>query len=544
MARSSLHWNDLARALPLAAAGVALSMQAHAATVTISIDAGANRHAINPMIYGVNFGSKVDLAALNAPLNRMGGNATSSYNWSNNARNLGNDWYFESYPGDNGNNAGADADAFITTSKAADAEPMITIPLIGWVAKLGSGHSLLPSFSKNKYGNQCDYDPYDSDAGDGVEPDCSSPITGNDVTDSYVKDSPAKEQQWLQHLVKRWGSAGHGGVNYYLMDNEPSIWFDTHRDSHPVGPHSTEYRDEVLAESASIKKVDPDALVVGPEEWGWEGYFYSGYDQQYAAEHGYCCWPDHDGLQHGMDYIPWLLKEWKKAGHPLDVLSVHFYPQGGEDSDDTSQATQELRNRSTRQLWDKKYKSESWIGAPVYLIPRMKDWIQKDYYAGTPIAITEYNWGAEGHINGATTQADVYGIFGREGLDMATRWTIPDKSTPTYKAMQMYRNYDGKDSGFGDTSIAAKVPDPDTLSAFAAMRGSDGAMTVMVINKALGADAAVKLKLAHAAASGTAQVYRLTSSNEIQHLPNLDWSGGALSDTEPAQSITLYVLPQ
>ena len=75
------------------------------------------------------------------------------------------------------------------------------------------------------------------------------------------------------------------------------------------------------------------------------------------------------------------------------------------------------------------------------------------YYAGTPIGITEYNWGAEGHINGATTQADIYGIFGREGLDFAARWTTPDTATPTYKAMKMYRNYDGNRSTFGDTSV-------------------------------------------------------------------------------------------
>jgi hypothetical protein len=35
------------------------------------------------------------------------------------------------------------------------------------------------------------------------------------------------------------------------------------------------------------------------------------------------------------------------------------------------------------------------------------------FYPGTAIDITEYNWGAENHINGATTQADIYGIFGR-----------------------------------------------------------------------------------------------------------------------------------
>src|SRR6185312_16304701 len=136
---------------------------------------------------------------------------------------------------------------------------------------------------------------------------------------------------------------------------------------------------------------------------------------------------------------PWLLSEWKKAGHPVDILSVHFYPQAGEDGSSHSRRMQLLRNRSTRQLWDPSYTSESWIGAPVYLIPRMKGWIADNYYGGTPIAITEYAWGAEKHINGATTQADVLGIFGREGLDMATRWTTPKATTPTFKAMQMYR---------------------------------------------------------------------------------------------------------
>jgi hypothetical protein len=245
-----------------------------------------------------------------------------------------------------------------------------------------------------------------------------------------------------------------------------------------------------------------------------------------------------------MDYIPWLLTEWKLAGHPVDVLSLHFYPQGGEDSDDDSQATQLLRNRSTRQLWDPNYVSESWIDAVVDLIPRMQGWISSYYYSGTPVAITEYNWGDEANINGATTQADIYGIFGQQGLNMATRWTVPDSSTPTYKAMQIYRNYDGADSTFGDTSVSATVPNPDDLSAFAALRTKDGAMTVMVISKVLSGTTPVNLSLANFAAAGTAQVYRLTSTNVIQAQPNIAWSGGVLSDTEPAQSITLYILPK
>ena len=63
---------------------------------------------------------------------------------------------------------------------------------------------------------------------------------------------------------------------------------------------------------------------------------------------------------------------------------------------------------------------------------------------------------------------------------MAARWTTPAATTPTYKAMKMYRNYDGNRSAFGDTSVAATVPDPNTLAAFAAQRSADGALTVMV----------------------------------------------------------------
>jgi hypothetical protein len=223
---------------------------------------------------------------------------------------------------------------------------------------------------------------------------------------------------------------------------------------------------------------------------------------------------------------------------------VHFYPQGGEDSDDNSTATQLLRNRSTRQLWDPNYVSESWIDAPVYLIPRMQGWITSDYIAGTPVAITEYNWGDEANINGATTQADIYGIFGQQGLGLATRWTVPANTTPTYKAMQMYRNYDGGNSTFGDTSVSASVPDPDGLSAFAALRTADGAMTVMVISKVLSGTTPVTLSLANFTASGAAQRWQLTSANSIQHLGNVAWSAGSLADTVPAQSVTLYVLPK
>lgn len=519
------------------------SLPAQAATVTVSIDAAANRHAINPQIYGVAFGNPATLSALNAPLNRQGGNPYSTYNWRQNVENRAEDYYFESIPQAN-STAGAEADAFVKASQTAGARALLTVPLIGWIAKVGPGRSILASFSVAKYGAQCSTDPFDHDAGDGLKPDCSTPIKGNDKTDAYVQDSLANEKGWVSHLIAKWGLAAAGGVPFYLMDNEATIWHGAHRDVHPVGAHATEFNNKVIAMAKAIKTLDPGAKIVAPEEWGWDGYFYSGYDQQYAASHGYTSFPDHDTVQGGLDYIPWLLTKWKAAGHPVDVLSVHIYPQGGEFGNNVSTAMQLKRNRSTRELWDPTYKSQSWIADKVYIIPRLKQWVSTYYYAGTPVALTEYNWGAENHINGATAQADILGIFGREGLDLATRWTTPGAATPTFKAMQMYRNYDGAKSTFGDVSVKAAVPNPDNVSAFAAERTSDNVLTVMVINKQIGTAQAVKLALANFTAAGTAKVYRLTSSNVIQHLPDKPWTGGALADTEPAQSITLYVLPK
>src|SRR5262249_8217367 len=123
-------------------------------------------------------------------------------------------------------------------------------------------------------------------------------------------------------------------------------------------------------------------------------------------------------------------------------------------------------------------------GGRVNLINLMKGWVNA-YYPGTKIGITEYNWGAEGNMNGATTQADIWGIFGREGLDLANRWTTPATGSPAYLAMKMYRNYDGNGGAFGETSVAATVANPDQVSAFASLRAADGSLVVMVVNKNL-----------------------------------------------------------
>lgn len=526
---------------------VAGTMAAQNPAVTVSIDASANLHPINPNIYGVAYGDSTTLAQLNARLNRLGGNNTSRYNWQLNADNRAADWYFESI-GYSSTVAGEVGDTFISNSKAANAQAMITIPMVGWVANLGANRAKLASFSQAKYGAQTGNDwQWFPDAGNGILSSTGQPVTGNDPNDADVPADSTYQQAWVQHMVGQWGGANAGGLRYYILDNEHSIWHSTHRDVHPIGATMDEIEAKILDYAAMIKTADPAALVVGPEEWGWSGYFYSGYDQQYGSLHGWSVLPDRNN-HGGMDYLPWLLSQLKQnpvAGGllPLDVFTVHYYPQGGEFSNDTSTATDLLRNRSTRSLWDPNYVDESWIGTQVQLIPRLRNWVNTYYVPGTPIGITEYNWGAESDINGATTQADILGIFGCEGLDLATRWSTPDSATPTFKAMQMYRNYDGANSAFGDTSVSASVPNPDNVSAFAAVRSSDGVLTVMAINKYLTGSTPVTLNVANFTAAPGAHVWQLTASNTIQQLPDVAVASGAITATLPQQSITLFVIP-
>ncbi|MBW3623812.1 MAG: cellulase [Armatimonadetes bacterium] len=514
--------------------------------VTLLVDAARDRRPIDPRIYGVNHATTAQLADLNVFLNRNGGNHTSRYNWKLNADNRGQDWYFQSIaepsptPGERG-------DTFITRSRAGGADAMLTIPMVGWVAKLGPNRGKLASFSIKKYGAQTGNDAqWFPDAGNGILKSTGQPVTGNDPHDANVPADSTFMQEWVHHLVGKWGRAAEGGLKYYILDNEPSIWHSTHRDVHPEGAKMEEVRDKILDTAAKIKAVDPTAVVAGPEEWGWSGYLFSGYDQQWGSRYGWSHLPDR-AAHGGKEYLPWLLSELKKhhdatGTRLLDLFTVHYYPQGGEFSNDTSELMQRRRNRSTRSLWDLRYTDESWIGTQVKLIPRLKGWVNA-HYPGTPVGLTEYNWGATHHINGATAQADLLGIFGREGLDLATLWDLPAASTPTYKAIKMYRNYDGRKSTFGDVSVAASGSNPDTLSAFAATRRTDGALTLMVIHKALAGSTPLPVNLSNYNAAATAQAWRLTSANAIQQLPDVSVSSSGFSATLPPQSITLFVLP-
>src|SRR5262245_51632768 len=226
-----------------------------APSVTIGVDAAANQHPIDPNIYGIAFADAAALADLNVPLNRLGGNTTSTYNWQQNASNHAADWYFESIA-DDGTGAGALADNFIAAARSGGAQASITIPTLGWVAKLGAGGSKLASYSVARYGAQQSTDYWMPDAGNGVLTN-GQEITWNDPHDANLPADANFQRSWVQHLIAQWGLANNGGQRYYTLDNEPSIWHATHRDVHPTGATMEEVRDDLIAYAGMIKALDP-----------------------------------------------------------------------------------------------------------------------------------------------------------------------------------------------------------------------------------------------------------------------------------------------
>ena len=90
--------------------------------------------------------------------------------------------------------------------------------------------------------------------------------------------------------------------------------------------------------------------------------------------------------------------------------------------------------------------------------------------------------------------------------------------------------------------MGAAAPNPDAISAFAAQRTSDGAVTVMVISKPLSGSTAATINVANFPHRGTAEAWQLTSANAIVRLADAPLAGNMLRVTLPPQSITLFVI--
>ncbi len=528
------------------------------ATVTVTVDERADLHPISRLIYGMAFAPPDYLTDLHLGVNRWGGNDKSRYNWVlGNADNAARDWQFRNRKAvdvDLPPAPSSAADAFVRQNIAADSLTLLTVPTLGWVASSADNNTLsqnVPDSGASPTGSAdgaiAGYDPTANRQKTSVR---SLPRKGSPFTDNptLTPGGAVYQDEWVHHLVAHFGDAAHGGVRLYAMDNEPDLWDNTHTDVHPARMGYDDTLREFVTYADAVKDVDPTAQITGPVSWGWPGYKCSALDR---GTDNFKSHPDFN--RHGGQwFLPWFLAQVRvhdeKTGRrTLDVLDVHYYPQGnglygGQDDKDA----QARRLRSVRSLWDASYTDESWIGEPVRLLPRLKEWVASSY-PGTKIGITEWNFGADDKMDGGLAVCDALGIFGRDGLYLANYWAYPPKNSPSYLAFKLYRNADGAGLGFGDLSCRAVSADPNRLSCYAGVDSRTGALTLMLINKMPRATVTAPLMLGGPTfPASSVQSWRCSADNakEIVVLPQKRTQGGHLTVILPPYSMTLLRVPK
>jgi hypothetical protein len=542
------------RAVALLCLGVAgRTAPAAAADVTVTVDPNGAARPVSPLIYGVNFGSAGQATRIRWPVRRWGGNAVTRYSWEDDINNRASDWFFYNIENDHPNPPelpnNSSSDRFIDETRAGGGEVLLTVPTIGWTP---IDRTRRWGFSVAKYGPQqqteCTATGNPSwcnpDAGNGVTPG-GADITGNDPRDTSREVGPPFVTAWMAHIASRVGTAGGGGVRFFALDNEPFLWPYSHRDVHPQLTSYDEMWTRTRDYALAIKAQDPNAKVFGPADWGWCAYFYSALDD---------CSPGPDRAAHGnLDFTDWYLKQVAdyyvaNGVKLLDYLDVHYYPQanGVSLSDDESAATSARRLRTVKSLYDPTYADESWIDSmgmgPVKLIPRLRAWIDGRFTgaaaaARPKIAFSEYNWGNDAGASSTLAQAEVLAVFGREGVDLATRWVAPDDGTKIEDAFLLYLNYDGVGGKVVGNSIPATTTNVDQIGAYAVRNGST--LYLLLFNKdTVPRSAAVNV------AGGITQavpLFRFTATTRLAAAGSATPSGGVLTLTLPARSATLGV---
>ena len=513
----------------------ALQGVAHGAGVTVRVDTSADTHPISPYIYGSNLqgGDKEG----NVTCVRLGGNRATGYNWETNHSSAGSDWQQSSddymvqqVPEDQRRVPGIVVTRFQRAAMQLGAASVVTLQMAGYVAADNAGPvtpeqtAPSPRWARVEFRKGAPF---------ALQPD---------LTDGVVY-----MDEQVNFLVSTFGRADKGGVTMYSLDNEPALWKGTHPRIHPKPVTCDEPIERSATLSAAVKDVDPTALVIGPALFGWSAF------QNLGAEAAAPGW-DRYAKQYDDWFINFYLDRMRQAGEQqgrrlLDVLDLHWYPEargdgrrivsGGRSSPGLALA----RVQAPRSLWDETYTEDSWItqsvGHPIRLLPRLRENVER-WYPGTKLSFTELDYGGSGDDSGAVAQADVLGLFGRYGVYMSNHWG--SLRGYTLAAYQVFRNYDGRNSTFGATSVAAQVADAERASAYASLDG-EGRLHLVLINRSLNEPAEFDVQVAHGKPLVHAAAYVVDPTGpEVRALPGFEVEGNRFTYAASALSVSHVVL--
>lgn len=547
------------------------------APISVTVAPLLDRRAIDPLIYGVNFAPADRIAPVGYTVNRWGGNSTTREDWLLGWHNTASDWFFMNVEDD------THPDTFIDQTRAGGAQPLMTVGTIGWAPDVDLAQLPDPKrwgFSIAKYGaqdsNECAADggsPWcKGDAGNGMSGNV--PIVGNDPLDTSKAVDEAYATDWMAHVAAHLGgqTAATGGVRFWALDNETNLWSSTHRDVHPDRTTYDEIWEYTARYGAAMKAQDPAAKIFGPVTWGWCDLWSSDADQG-GVNNDCTDGPDRAAqpwggafqpcagcdlpADKGVPLVPWYMHQVCSnpiGGGPangkllVDYLDVHYYPQGsgvdglaGNQSTEDSSSTIARRDRSLKELWDPAWTAESWVansGIPVRLLRRLAQW-RDAYCPAMKLALTEYSWGKSDTPSGALSQAEVLAIFGREKLDLATRWVAPKGGNWVEESYKLYRNYDGAGAKIDGETTRATSSDVDAVGSYAIVDANvSGRLWVLLFNRDTQARD-VTVSVAGGGVSGTVALWQFDATQKLHTIAGVASTATGFALIVPPRSATL-----
>ncbi len=502
----------------------------------VSIDLNSYRKPISPYLYGVNsmFRKEDYLYYADATSARQGGNRFSGYNWETNFSNAGRDWehssdqYLVDFNKEQLAIPGAPALGFAREAAELNVPYKITtIQMAGYVAADDDG-----SVTENEIAPSSRWIE--------VKPAKGSAFSMTpDKTDGYVY-----MDEYVNYLVQTLGDATTAtGYQAYNLDNEPSLWDATHARMHPDDVTCEEIITKSVDYASAIKAVDPNAEIFGLALYGVNAYV-SFNNAPDWSEHS----ADYDWFL--SYYLDRMAQAEKESGKRLiDVIDLHYYSEAKgqcrvtECEDYTHTDCIEARLQSPRSLYDTTYIENSWIGDSFQKYLPIFENVQNSidtYYPGTKIALTEYNFGGGNHISGAVAQADALGVFASNDVYVSNLWAINSSYEYQLSAINLYTNYDGNGSAFGDTLVTSSTSDLEKATCYAAIDGTDESrVTLVLTNKSLTDAQNASISLSGGADYSNAKVYGITGDScEIQLLDTVSTiENNCFTITVPALSV-------
>ena len=518
------------------------------ASVIVTVNPSVT-HAISPYIYGVNNANNTgafptgSASAIpsNLTFDRLGGNRLTAYNWETNASNAGSDYFYQNdglFPGSTPASAVTD---FISGDQSAGLASLFTVQMQGLVAGDEAGPVSITS-------------PPDLSRFKNVVFQKSSVTSVPFTTTPSTTDANVYTDEFLWAVNQQFSGKGIFGTApstkpvFVSLDNEPELWHSTHLEiqgSTIISPDA--YIAKTISLASALKIQFPNLVIFGPAHYGIFG-LYSWNGELAATPSGSNWFSD--------KYMTALKNASNSFGKPLvDVYDFHWYPEATDGSGNRvvslngsslTDAQVQAIVQSPRSLWDGTYTENSWVpsmlGGPIQILPRLQAKIDSES-PGMKLAITEYNNGGAKHIAGTIAQADNLGVFGVHGLFAANLWTMETDQPYLLAGFRAFRNFDGANHNFGDTSVQTTSSNAGNVVVYVSTDTTRPGRVIMVaINRSITSQTTA---ISGQPLSGMAHLYQMSAASAntqstVQPVASgtLMVSGSSLTLTLPSLSVT------